>query len=245
MTRSPMRAPRHVLLSLLLLLAAAGPGAQAGEQRAVVELFTSQGCSSCPPADKLMGELSRRGDLVALTYPVDYWDYLGWRDTLASPGHSARQRAYAEARGDRAVYTPQVVINGARHVVGSDREAIDRELERQAPLPVTVDLTRSGDLVEVRVDGALPADAKMATVYFVFISRPIEVEIDRGENVGRQITYHQVVRDIRAVGMWEGGPAVFRLPASEMRKAKAGQCAVLVQVEEAGRPGAILGAAIN
>lgn len=240
-----MRAPAHLILSVFLALAAALPAAQAGEQRAVVELFTSQGCSSCPPADKLMGELARRGDLVTLTYPVDYWDYLGWRDTLASPDYGARQRAYAEARGDRAVYTPQIVVNGSGHVVGSDRGALQAELDKQAPLPVTVDLEMAGDLLEVHVDGALPASVKMATIYFVFVSRPVEVEIDRGENSGRSVTYHHVVRGIRAIGMWEGGPASYRLPASEMRKMKAGHCAVLVQVEPGGRPGMILGAAMQ
>src|SRR5438552_15310242 len=90
------------------------------DPRAVVELFTSQGCSSCPAADKLMGELGQDPSIVAMSLPIDYWDYLGWKDTLALPGHSKRQRAYARARGDREVYTPQAVVNGAMHVLGSD-----------------------------------------------------------------------------------------------------------------------------
>src|SRR5579863_8706590 len=93
--------------------------ARAAEPRALVELFTSQGCSSCPLADKLLGELAADPSLVAISVPVDYWDYLGWKDTLASAGHSARQRAYARVRGDRQVYTPQIVVNGAMHVLGS------------------------------------------------------------------------------------------------------------------------------
>src|SRR4051812_28827180 len=96
----------------------------AGEPRAVVELFTSQGCSSCPAADRLMGELSRDPSLVTLSLAVDYWDYLGWQDTLALHGHTNRERAYAAARGDRDVYTPQVVVNGGMAVLGSDRDAI-------------------------------------------------------------------------------------------------------------------------
>src|SRR5438874_11007043 len=92
---------------------------------AVIELFTSQGCSSCPPADKLVGELGSDPSLVALSLPIDYWDYLGWTDTLADPRNSARQRAYSHARGDREVYTPQVVVNGSQHALGSDREAIE------------------------------------------------------------------------------------------------------------------------
>ena len=105
--------------------------ASAGEPRAVIELFTSQGCSSCPPADKLLGELARDPTLITLSLPVDYWDYLGWKDTLALHGHSNRERAYADARGDREVYTPQVVINGIVHVLGSDKAAIERPSRRR------------------------------------------------------------------------------------------------------------------
>ena len=98
------------------------------EPRALLELFTSQGCSSCPPADKLLGELADDPSLVAISLPIDYWDYLGWKDTLAIPAHSARQRAYARVRGDRQVYTPQIVVNGATHVLGSDRAAVERAI---------------------------------------------------------------------------------------------------------------------
>ena len=97
--------------------------AVAAEPRAVVELFTSQGCSSCPPADKIIGELARDPSVIALSMPIDYWDYLGWKDTLADSRFSARQKAYSQARGDRNVYTPQVIVNGSAHVIGSDREA--------------------------------------------------------------------------------------------------------------------------
>src|SRR5918993_3798564 len=107
---------RALVLAALLF---AGP-ATAGP-RAVVELFTSQGCSSCPPADAYLVELARRPDIVALTLPIDYWDYLGWKDTLAHSAFSARQRAYAGARGDRQVYTPQAVVNGRELFVGSNR----------------------------------------------------------------------------------------------------------------------------
>src|SRR5262249_38071684 len=104
---------------------------QAGvARRAVVELFTSQGCSSCPAADALLKRLADRDDLVALSLSVDYWDYLGWRDTLASPKFAERQRAYARARGDGAIYTPQAVVNGMAHVNGSDEGQIARAIER-------------------------------------------------------------------------------------------------------------------
>src|SRR3954452_16444821 len=98
------------------------------EPRAVVELFTSQGCSSCPPADRIIGELARDPSVIALSMPIDYWDYLGWKDTLADARFSARQKAYSQVRGDRKVYTPQVVVNGSAHVIGSDRAGIDRAI---------------------------------------------------------------------------------------------------------------------
>src|ERR1043166_7464075 len=101
-------------LSVVCAVVASTAAAFAADTRAVVELFTSQGCSSCPPADELIGQLAKDPSLVAMSLPIDYWDYLGWKDTLAKPAHTARQRAYAQVRGDRAVYTPQAVINGDR-----------------------------------------------------------------------------------------------------------------------------------
>src|SRR5208282_3033617 len=118
-------APAPLIAGLLIASCAL---AGASEPRALVELFTSQGCSSCPAADKLLGELAGDPSLVALSVPVDYWDYLGWKDTLASSGHSARQRAYAHGRGDREVYTPQIVVNGVTHVLGSDHTAVERAI---------------------------------------------------------------------------------------------------------------------
>src|ERR1700760_243304 len=111
-------------LGLCAIVAVTRP-AHATDPRAVVELFTSQGCSSCPPADKLIGELAKDPSIIALSLPIDYWDYLGWKDTLADKRFTARQKAYSHMRGDREVYTPQVVINGSVHVIGSDRESIE------------------------------------------------------------------------------------------------------------------------
>src|SRR5262245_8809843 len=120
---------RRVALSLAVLASALFASVVArAEPRAVIELFTSQGCSSCPAADTLAGELARDPSLVVMSLSIDYWDYLGWKDTLALPGHTNRQRAYSKARGDREVYTPQVVVNGTTHVLGSDKEAIDHAI---------------------------------------------------------------------------------------------------------------------
>ena len=134
------------------------PPAGAAEPRAVIELFTSQGCSSCPPADKLLAELSHDPTLITLSLPVDYWDYLGWKDTLALHGHSNRERAYADARGDREVYTPQVVVNGVVPVLGSDKAAIEQAIaqtrQSAAPLTVPVTLTVADGKVSVNVPAA-------------------------------------------------------------------------------------------
>ncbi len=214
----------------------------AAKPAAVVELFTSQGCSSCPPADALLEKLADKPGLVALTFAVDYWDYLGWRDTLASPQNSMRQRSYAKERGDRQVYTPQMVVNGERHLVGSDERALAALLEEPHEFSANVDIRGADDLFEIDVDGALPAGEKMATVYVLFIDPKVTVDVSRGENTGREITYRNVVRHIQAIGMWEGGKAHFRLPKAEQAKTGASNCVVLIQVDNNDGPGVILGA---
>ncbi|AXS42345.1 DUF1223 domain-containing protein [Breoghania sp. L-A4] len=225
--------------------AAAGSDTASHEApKAVIELFTSQGCSSCPPADRLIGDLSENDDYVVLSLPVDYWDYLGWKDTLASSDNSARQRAYAETRGDRAVYTPQVVVNGRRHVVGSNANGIHTAIRIGGGLPVRVGAHMTADSLAVDIGAAGDAtDAAMATVWLVLFDRAKDVVIKRGENRGRTITYHNVVRTMQVVGMWKRKAAVIELPKSEILKSGADGCAVLVQVEDNGRPGPIIGAA--
>src|ERR1700730_6323327 len=129
--------------------------ARADPPRAVGEFFTSRGCSSCPSADRLLGELARDPAIVAMSLPIDYWDYLGWKDTLANPRHTARQRGYARLRGDREVYTPQAVINGAAHALGSDKTAIDAAIlatkADPSTLSVPVKLSFSADRLEVAI----------------------------------------------------------------------------------------------
>src|SRR5471032_1102310 len=133
------------------------------DPRAVVELFTSQGCSSCPPADKIIGELAKDPSVIALSMPIDYWDYLGWKDTLADSRFSARQKAYSQMRGDRDVYTPQVVVNGSTHVVGSDRDGIEDAImdtkKRDAVMSVPVSMTLSGRQLNVSVAASHPGAA--------------------------------------------------------------------------------------
>src|SRR6476659_9810490 len=125
------------------------------DPRAVVELFTSQGCSSCPPADQVIGDLSNDPSIIALSMPIDYWDYLGWKDTLADSRFSARQRAYSRMRGDREVYTPQVVVNGSTHVIGSDRAGIESAIAKSAKsatvMSVPVSMSVTGGQINVSV----------------------------------------------------------------------------------------------
>src|SRR5262249_55532294 len=137
---------RQVTFAVAFICTMAPP--VSAEPRAVVELFTSQGCSSCPAADKGLGELSHDPSLVTMSLPVDYWDYLGWKDTLALHGHSDRQRAYAEVRGDREVYTPQVVVNGVVHVLGSDKESTEKTIWKTRTNPAVHTLTATQGIVD-------------------------------------------------------------------------------------------------
>jgi hypothetical protein len=221
-------------------------GAVAGEVRSVVELFTSQGCSSCPPADALLAEYAGHDDILALSFNVDYWDYLGWKDTLATPDNTERQRAYASARGDGQVYTPQAVIDGRAHVIGSKRDAIEAELTRNAgALSVPMSLTKGADAITVTVGAAPAADTPHATLWLVMYDRSVTVPIGRGENQGRTITYSNVVRKLRPIEMWRGDPMSVELPRSELALAKVRRCAVLLQAETAeGLPGPVIGAAM-
>ncbi|WP_321344162.1 DUF1223 domain-containing protein [Breoghania sp.] len=225
-------------LGLSLLL----PSSAAADPKAVIELFTSQGCSSCPPADRLLGELAKQEDLIVLSLPVNYWDYLGWKDTLASTDNSARQRAYAELRGDRAVYTPQAVVNGRRHAIGSDKRALLNAIKGAGGLPVSVKAEMGADSLDIHV-GAGETPGMMATVWLVLFDHKREVPIARGENGGRTITYHNVVRRMQAIGMWKGKPATYSMPRGELVKAGMQGCAVLIQGEDGnGHPGPIVGA---
>ena len=239
------RATTAILFGSIVAAGGAVSPATAGTTKAVVELFTSQGCSSCPPADKLLAEYADRKDILSLSFNVDYWDYLGWKDTLASPENSQRQRNYATARGDGQVYTPQAVIDGRTHVTGSSRDAIDAAIAANASnLSVPIELSSSSDAVTVNIGAAPTPETPHATLWLVMYDRSVSVPIERGENTGRTITYSNVVKKLRPIAMWKGEPMSVDLPKSEMTQAKAGRCAVLLQTEAAGGlPGPILGAA--
>jgi len=237
----------RVALSLAVLASAmiASAAASAAEPRGVIELFTSQGCSSCPPADKLAGELARDPSLVVLSLAVDYWDYLGWKDTLALPGHTNRQRAYSKARGDREVYTPQVVVNGVKHVLGSDKAAIESALvqthDQAGTLSLPVNLSVAGEQISVSLPAGKNGAAK-GEVWLCPITKTAEVAIGRGENSGHTITYHNVVRRWVKLGDWTGAARTFTFPKQDLAGADA--IAVLVQSGTTEVPGNMLGASI-
>lgn len=222
--------------------------AGAVEPRAVVELFTSQGCSSCPPADKIIGELAKDPSVIALSMPIDYWDYLGWKDTLADARFTARQKAYSQMRGDRDVYTPQAIINGEAHVVGSDRAGIERAIgatrKNDGVMSVPVSMKLSGGHITVSVpDAGKTSAATHGEVWIYSISKAIPIEIARGENHGRELTYYNVVRNVLKVGDWNGTAGSWTVPLENISHEGVDAAAVFVQDGSRDRPGAMLGAA--
>ncbi len=242
-------AGKSLLLASLMIAAAiarSGAPALAGDQpKGVVELFTSQGCSSCPPADRVLGELVEQGDVIALGYHVDYWNYLGWKDTFSSKQSTDRQYAYARALGRSSVYTPQAVIDGRDHINGSDRTGINTMIDdfsangRGLVVPVEAGMDR--DRLQIHV-GEGNGKADIVLVYF---DDKNTVDVGRGENAGRKLTYWHSVRDIQTVGMWDGKALDITLPASVLRQDHYGGCAILLQSMKPGSvPGPILGAAM-
>ena len=241
-------APPLALLSACLVLAA-GPAFSAdqaanGHRRpVVVELFTSQGCAACTKANALVADLAERKDVLALTFPVDYWDYLGWKDTFARPEFAARQRVYMKAAGQREVYTPEVVVDGAPQV---DKSAVDKTPElikaalKAAPPEPAMRLQHGRVAV-----GSGPAPRGGAEVWLVrYQPQPQETEVKEGENRGVTVVYRNVAVSLQRLGSWSGYPRVYaipRPPADARAAGKSGdlKLAVLLQARTSGR---ILGA---
>ncbi len=242
---------RAVLAAAVLLSLIAGPlasppaVAQQGAEPAkvsqvVVELFTSQGCSSCPPADELLTELAARPDILALSLHVDYWDYIGWKDPYASPQHTARQQRYVETLNLRYVYTPQIVVDGRANVVGSKRtaviEAIEAAAKRERPIQITFGTDGGGTVIVPA--GHAPDEG--ATIWLAVYDREHVTEIKRGENAGRKLRNVNVVRSIERLGTWTGARLEIPLDLSDARARGRDGCAVIVQQ---GRAGPVLAAA--
>ena len=233
-----MRAIACWILAALALVA--GPGlpqdAQAQAQGAeagspvLVELFTSQGCSSCPAADALLAKLAGRDDVIALALHVDYWDYIGWKDKFASPVYTARQKGYAASSGSSRIYTPQMIVNGTYDVVGNRAMDVADIIQRAAgdATPVRLRASRSGDTVSIHVETTRPVGA--SDIHLVSYTPSQTVDIQRGENAGRKLTYTHIVSDWAVIGHWPGQGAY-----DTTAKAPAGMpVVVLVQGERYG-----------
>ncbi len=235
-----LRTATRAVAALAAVAGLAG-AAQAKPPRAVIELFTSQGCSSCPPADALLAKLATDENLIALSLPVDYWDRLGWKDTLAKHAFTERQVAYSNVRGDGQVYTPQAVVNGKEHAVGSQRAAIDAAVaETTSSLSVPLDMEQTGNVLEVSVGAAASASPSHATLVLLPYLASRDVDIGRGENARRTVTYTNIVRDIIAIGDWDGKPIARTIPLNEYGNYDG--LVVLLQAGSPGKPGVILGA---
>jgi len=213
------------------------------QPKAVLELFTSQGCSSCPPADEILGELAKNPDLITLAYHVDYWNYIGWEDTFSSKEHSDLQRRYAQQRGAKQIYTPQLLVNGKVDVVGSRRTKLDKAID-EAHLIVPVMMEVSGDMLSIDI----PSQAgftKPAAIWLVPFISAANVDVQRGENAGNVYQYSSIVKDRQIVGMWTPSEGTsLKLPVPTMLGDDVDGLAVLVQTRsKAGLPGPILGAA--
>lgn len=223
-------------LAVLLLLL---PQAAAAQTRApvVVELYTSQGCSSCPPADALLAELAGRDDLIALSLHVDYWDYIGWPDPFADPAHTARQRAYARRMTRRTVYTPQIVVDGTYDVIGSRRTAVANAIAMAAETPPAVAVALSHTAVRIAA-GTSPPEG--AAIWLAVWDAWQENEVARGENAGRRLGHAHVVRRFQRLGTWNGQAVELPLDLEAARAAGRAGAAVVVQ---AAGPGRVLGAA--
>ncbi len=232
------------LIAAVSIFAALASSALAADGKVVVELFTSQGCSSCPPADRVLGELANENKVIALSVPVDYWDYLGWRDTLAKAAHSNRQRGYSQARGDREVYTPQAVINGVAQAIGSDKSAIEAAVKKASisnKTDVPISLVKDASNVEVDVGSGIGAPA---SVWLLTVTKATPVVIARGENQGKTVTYYNVVRSWQRIAEWNGAAIKNSIPMTELHAKDVDAIAILVQSGSVEKPGPIRGAAI-
>jgi hypothetical protein len=243
--------PRLLIIGCVAILLAALPSAvgalaqELKQPKGIVELFTSQGCSSCPKADQALETLIRDGDVVALAYHVDYWNYLGWADTFSTKENTERQYSYARMFGRSSVYTPQAVINGREHVNGGELRQIRNQIEILSTQGRGLSVDVSADIVQDEIRIRLGSGHGKANVMVAYFNDPQSVDIKEGENRGRRISYWHAVTDMETIGMWEGKASTLVLPASILHQKGTGGCAILLQrMKAADTPGAILGATV-
>ena len=217
--------------------------AQAAQGDVLVELFTSQGCSDCPPADRLAGELKNRPGVHVVSLNVDYWDYLGWHDTLGKAQYSQRQSEYAKVRGDNEVYTPQMVINGAAHAVGSNRSAVDAAIAvaQASARNIPISISAAGSSIDVHVG---EASGESGTLWLYGVAPLVNVAIGRGENSGKDVAYHNVVRQLVSAGSWDGSAKSFSMAHSAVVGADCRSCIAVLQKGHVGRVLGLASAAV-
>lgn len=244
---------RKLLIALLYASSFVGvttttaQAAEISQPKAVVELFTSQGCHSCPPADKIIGEYSEGSEVLGLSWHVDYWDYLGWKDVFASKSNTQRQYAYARALRERQVYTPQAIINGRTHAVGSRKGDITQVIttfeNSNRGMIVPINATMTDTSIKIAIENSL--DAADTTLYMVFFNKEHKVKIKRGENGGKTLTYHNVVHDSQALGIVKASGLEMEFPMAEMKRHGYDGCALILQKNDsAGNPSEIVGATV-
>lgn len=232
------------IIGLLGLLGAAVTPTQAASGArppVVIELFTSQGCSSCPPADRLLTELAMRPDVIALSLHVDYWDYIGWKDPYGSPMMTERQRRYAAALSLPYVFTPQIIIDGRASMVGSQRRTVESAIAAARARQKTAAVSFSPDGGGVVVIAAGQAPKAGATVWQAIYDSKHETAVRRGENAGRTILNVNVVRSFERLGTWTGER--LEIPLNLGNAAARGRYGCVVIVQE-GRSGPVIGAAV-
>ncbi|ARM90375.1 thioredoxin-like protein [Rhizobium sp. CIAT894] len=237
--------PRFLIPLIAGVVFAGSLQAEDGTPKGVVELFTAQGCSSCPPADAAFRKLVSQGDVIALAYHVDYWNYLGWADTLSSKENTERQYGYARTMGRSNVYTPQAIVNGRGHLAGADLTGINSKIDTYNGegngLTVPISASMRGDELEIKI-GAGQGKANVVMVYF---DKEKTIDVEKGENSGKKISYLHSVTNVETVGMWDGKATNLTLPASVLQRPQLEGCAILLQSATAdGDPAAILGATV-
>lgn len=211
----------------------------------MVELFTSQGCSDCPPADHIVTELARRKDVIALSFPITYWDMLGWKDTFATEGNTQRQKAYAKAMKRTGIYTPQMIIDGRLDVVGNQRDHViaavnARASEAAHEEAVEIQLGSVSGRVQIVIPAARNKMKHLATIWVMRTQSQAAVKIDRGENRNHQLAYTNLVRDLQRAGEWTGEAMKIDLPVSSGSGKHEDGVAVILQDQDYGR---VMGAA--
>jgi hypothetical protein len=210
----------------------------------VVELFTSQGCSSCPKADAAFARLADRRDIIAISYHVDYWNYLGWQDTLSARENTERQYGYSKSFGASNVFTPQIVLNGVRTAKTSGLDHVMTDFDALARGGQAVSVPVSASLTPEAMTVAIGAGSGKANVVVAYFKRSTTVSIESGENTGKTLHYRNAVTKLETVGVWDGKPMTLKLPASLGSKPGYDGCAILLQAHDAdGNPGRIYGAA--